>query len=295
MSIAVARRAALRARSVGRGRGVALRSCGPRCAAASSDPPLGVLFRSSGYHVLRSGTGESFAAFRCGSVRDRFSQIDMLHLDVWWRGQNVLVDPRQLSLQRPEEVARPLLRDGLAQHRDGGRRGPDGPPPPVQEPATGPRRSSCASRPVPANGSLRRASTTATSEPHPAALHRRAVLMAGDDLWIVLDRCSANGSTSTSDCSGWVPGRLGPTSPSVRHVWSSRRPRDHSRWRSSIRTQQPLAGDVVAGQDGTTARVAVPVLRREGTRRRRWSSMRQRALPCAVISVLGAGGPQVIR
>lgn len=49
-------------------------------------------FEPSGFHVLRGRDQGSFAAFRCGSVRDRFSQIDMLHLDVWWRGQNVLVD-----------------------------------------------------------------------------------------------------------------------------------------------------------------------------------------------------------
>jgi len=52
-----------------------------------------VSFGPTGYHVLRGQDEGSFAAFRCGSLRDRFSQIDMLHLDVWWRGLNVLVDP----------------------------------------------------------------------------------------------------------------------------------------------------------------------------------------------------------
>jgi Heparinase II/III-like protein/Heparinase II/III N-terminus len=52
-----------------------------------------VSFTTSGYHVLRGFDSGMFAAFRCGTVLDRFSQIDMLHLDVWWRGQNVLVDP----------------------------------------------------------------------------------------------------------------------------------------------------------------------------------------------------------
>ena len=50
-------------------------------------------FAFTGYHVLRGPDPCTFAAFRCGSVRDRFSQIDMLHVDVWWRGQNVLTDP----------------------------------------------------------------------------------------------------------------------------------------------------------------------------------------------------------
>jgi hypothetical protein len=52
-----------------------------------------ISFAPTGYHVLRGGRDEaSFAAFRCGSLRDRFSQIDMLHVDVWWKGQNVLTD-----------------------------------------------------------------------------------------------------------------------------------------------------------------------------------------------------------
>jgi asparagine synthase (glutamine-hydrolysing) len=51
-----------------------------------------VSFASTGYHILRAGDAANFCAFRCGSVRDRFSQIDMLHLDVWWRGFNVLTD-----------------------------------------------------------------------------------------------------------------------------------------------------------------------------------------------------------
>ncbi len=51
-----------------------------------------VSFTHTGYHVLRGKNAGSFGAFRCGSILDRFSQIDMLHLDVWWRGENVLVD-----------------------------------------------------------------------------------------------------------------------------------------------------------------------------------------------------------
>lgn len=51
-------------------------------------------FPFSGHHVLRSEShDDTFAAFRCGRLRDRFSQMDMLHLDVWWRGINVLTDP----------------------------------------------------------------------------------------------------------------------------------------------------------------------------------------------------------
>lgn len=62
-----------------------------------------VSFPSTGFHVLRGDEESSFGVFRCGSVRDRFSQIDMLHLDVWWRGQNVLVDPGSYLYNGPVE------------------------------------------------------------------------------------------------------------------------------------------------------------------------------------------------
>ncbi|MBY0496002.1 MAG: heparinase II/III family protein [Cyanobacteria bacterium] len=51
-----------------------------------------VSFAISGHHVLRGSREDSFATFRCGTLRDRFSQIDMLHVDIWWKGHNVLVD-----------------------------------------------------------------------------------------------------------------------------------------------------------------------------------------------------------
>lgn len=66
--------------------------------AAALDAPLrgqarrSVSFPQSGFHVLRGQAPDSFGAFRCGTIRDRFSQVDMLHLDVWWRGHNVLAD-----------------------------------------------------------------------------------------------------------------------------------------------------------------------------------------------------------
>lgn len=51
-----------------------------------------VSFGESGYHVLRAGDTRTFATLRCGSLRERFSQMDMLHVDYWWKGQNLLLD-----------------------------------------------------------------------------------------------------------------------------------------------------------------------------------------------------------
>ncbi len=62
-----------------------------------------VSFAFSGYHVLRGRAEDSFGAFRCGTLRERFSQIDMLHLDVWWRGLNVLVDGGSYLYNGPRE------------------------------------------------------------------------------------------------------------------------------------------------------------------------------------------------
>jgi len=67
---------------------------GPRALELPLAPPLrrSISFVHTGYHVLRGRDESSFSSFRCGDIRDRFGQIDMLHLDVWWRGLNLLVD-----------------------------------------------------------------------------------------------------------------------------------------------------------------------------------------------------------
>lgn len=61
-----------------------------------------ISFGASGYHVLRASEEHTFATFRCGTLRDRFSQIDMLHVDLWWRGVNVMVDGGSYLYNGPE-------------------------------------------------------------------------------------------------------------------------------------------------------------------------------------------------
>jgi len=78
---------------------------GPAALDAPPEPPRrqSLSFAHSGYHVLRGRDERSFATFRCGTLLDRFSQIDMLHLDAWWRGHNVLTDAGSyLYNDRPE-------------------------------------------------------------------------------------------------------------------------------------------------------------------------------------------------
>lgn len=48
-----------------------------------------------GYYSLRSATG--FAFTRCARFRHRPGQADLLHVDLWWRGVNVAIDPGTYS------------------------------------------------------------------------------------------------------------------------------------------------------------------------------------------------------
>jgi hypothetical protein len=66
----------------------------PRCTSRS--------FSHTGFHVLRDKDEHTFATFRCGSLLDRHGQIDMLHVDVWWRGLNVAVDGGTYLYNGPE-------------------------------------------------------------------------------------------------------------------------------------------------------------------------------------------------
>jgi hypothetical protein len=52
-----------------------------------------------GCYTLRSKTG--FAFVRCATFRDRPGHADMLHLDLWWRGQNVALDAGTFSYNAP--------------------------------------------------------------------------------------------------------------------------------------------------------------------------------------------------
>ena len=48
-----------------------------------------------GYYTLTSEEGMLFV--RCGTYHDRPGQADMLHTDIWWRGQNIALDPGTFS------------------------------------------------------------------------------------------------------------------------------------------------------------------------------------------------------
>jgi hypothetical protein len=62
--------------------------------------PASTAFRSGGYYTIR--TPESWAMIRCHTFRDRPAHCDELHLDFWWRGQNVLLDAGTFHYYTPE-------------------------------------------------------------------------------------------------------------------------------------------------------------------------------------------------
>lgn len=73
---------------------------GPEALQAAVEPERRETFStSSGYHLIR--TTESFLFTRCGVYQDRPGQADMLHVDLWWRGHNIALDPGTYSYNAP--------------------------------------------------------------------------------------------------------------------------------------------------------------------------------------------------
>lgn len=58
-------------------------------------------FLDGGYFALRGE--QSWGMIRCHSYRSRPNQADMLHLDIWWRGINVLRDSGSFIYYDPQE------------------------------------------------------------------------------------------------------------------------------------------------------------------------------------------------
>ena len=55
---------------------------------------------TGGYYTLRSS--DSFVFIRCATFRHRPAHADLLHVDLWWKGHNVALDPGTYSYNAPE-------------------------------------------------------------------------------------------------------------------------------------------------------------------------------------------------
>jgi len=75
--------------------------CGEEPFAAKVDPPARKDLSASegGYFTLRAE--KTWGMIRCAEYRDRPAQADMLHVDLWWRGANLLADPGTYSYNSP--------------------------------------------------------------------------------------------------------------------------------------------------------------------------------------------------
>jgi asparagine synthase (glutamine-hydrolysing) len=152
---------------------------------------VSVSFAATGYHALRGRDPSSFGVLRCGTLKHRFSQIDMMSLDVFWRGQNVLVDPGSYLYNGParwhayfagtsgHNTVQVDGRDQMLHHR---------------------RFKNL--YPVQADllffddlggyGIVEGEHDGYTRHPG-GCVHRRAVLFVKDDLWVVVDRVAGEG------------------------------------------------------------------------------------------------------
>lgn len=85
---------------------------GPKALAAPIVRPRRVDLRadSGGYYTLRDA--ESFAFVRCAAFRDRPSHADLLHVDLWWRGENIALDAGTYSYNAPAPWSNTLAETG---------------------------------------------------------------------------------------------------------------------------------------------------------------------------------------
>ena len=204
-----------------------------------------ISFSCSGYHVLRGFALGTFAAFRCGTVVDRFSQIDMLHLDIWWRGHNVLVDPGSYLYNGPEEWHNHFL--GTASHNSVQLDGHDQ--------MLHFRKFKCLYW---TRARLLRFEDNADwalcegehygYQRHPGrCVHRRSVLFLKNDLWVVVDRVEGSGThrIRLHWLAGDFPYRIGPGGQPSLQLDTPDGPFYLAVFNAA---GKPLSGDVVAGQ-----------------------------------------------
>jgi asparagine synthase (glutamine-hydrolysing) len=139
-----------------------------------------------GHHVLRGE--ESFATFRCGTLRDRFTQMDMLHVDLWRRGVNLLVDGGSYLYNGPAAWQKHFV--STTSHNtvtvDG------------MEQMVHYRKFKLL---YPPDAALLEFNANAATGEHYAfrreggdVVHRRSVAMVGEDRWLVLDTITGSGT-----------------------------------------------------------------------------------------------------
>ena len=77
-------------------------------------PPVSARFDTGGYYTLRQE--DSWCMLRCHSYCDRPAHIDMLHLDLWYKGVNVLSDSGSYRYYIPESTGLENFFKDIAAH-----------------------------------------------------------------------------------------------------------------------------------------------------------------------------------
>jgi asparagine synthase (glutamine-hydrolysing) len=248
-------------------------------------PRTSVSFRPTGFHVARGRDEGTFSVLRCGTIRDRFSQIDMLHLDVWWRGENVLVDAGTYLYNGPAQWHEHFMTtachntvevDGLDQmlhHRK-------------FKNLYWTRADLLRFEDAPTH-------TLVEGEHHGYArhpggcVHRRAVLFVKDDLWVVADRIAGEGDHTARV--HWLGGEYPSDLDAATATMSLATPAGPFRVALRELDGRPIAADVVTGRASPprgwlsryyAEKIPVPSLAAE----------RAGACPLGVVSLL-SGGP----
>ncbi len=70
------------------------------------------IYPDGGYYICREEDTLTF--MRCGNHRDRPSQADNLHLDIWYKGENILIDAGSYKYNTNEQTLRYFM--GTASH-----------------------------------------------------------------------------------------------------------------------------------------------------------------------------------
>lgn len=167
---------------------------GPMALESPTEPPQKRNLRAEvdGHYTLRSRQG--FAYMRCTTFRHRPGHADQLHVDLWWRGQNMALDPGTYSYNAPPLWDNQL--QGTAYHNTVLVDGKD------QADRAGrflwlpwPRGQAQETR-YSQKGLLAywEGAHDGYKRLRPPVLHRRGVLRIGDEQWVILDALISEGS-----------------------------------------------------------------------------------------------------
>jgi hypothetical protein len=69
-------------------------------------------FKTGGYDIIREKDALTF--IRCGSYKDRPSQADNLHIDIWYKGENIIADAGSYKYNTDKEILKYFM--GTASH-----------------------------------------------------------------------------------------------------------------------------------------------------------------------------------